>query len=530
MSAITPDSYIKLVRFDVTKEHQLTFSTLSAQTDYFTNLSGLELNASTYQRKDNKVRFPSVIDSIENYNYLIYKNDSDTTSNYYQDKYFYCYITDMEYINDNMTEITIKLDVFQTYQFDFIYKRMFVEREHTNDDSLGSNRIPEGLETGEYIPNTFEDFTELNKYVYMLQVTKEYNSPYKIILGTKISGVWHTGRFYILLSYQDVLDAVQHYTTTSDLGIECIISLYVIPYNITDMSVEYPTPPSSGIIEVADSDTLKYMTKSISKPSSIDGYTPINKKLLTAEYNYMVVSNNNGLSNQFFYENFNGNSCNFSIVGVPTMGCSINLTPTNYGNGSGFLNDVFCLSGGKFPQTDYIKDNYEIWLRQNAINLNLGIIGGIAQATIGTAFLTGGDLSGVSNVGSGIGGILGTMKQVFLHSRIPPTSAGNVNTSDLKLSLQKNTFTFTQMCVTSHYARKIDKFFSMYGYKTNDVKIPNITGRLNWNYVKTIGAIVESTSVPEKYLNEYKEMLNNGITFWHNSSTFLDYSQSNSIV
>lgn len=141
-----------------------------------------------------------------------------------------------------------------------------------------------------------------------------------------------------------------------------------------------------------------------------------------------------------------------------------------------------------------------------------------------------GDMSGFTNAGSGIGGILGAVKQVYLHSRIPPTSAGNVNTADLKIALQKNTFTFTQMCISSKYARIIDNFFSMFGYKTNDVKLPNITGRLNWNYVKTIGAIVESNSVPDKYINEYKEMLNNGITFWHNPSTFLDYSQSNPIV
>ena len=70
----------------------------------------------------------------------------------------------------------------------------------------------------------------------------------------------------------------------------------------------------------------------------------------------------------------------------------------------------------------------------------------------------------------------------------------------------------------------------MYGYKVTEIKIPNITGRQNWNYVKTNNAIVESSSVPEIYLDEFKEMLNNGMTFWHNPQTFLDYSQSNPIV
>lgn len=42
------------------------------------------------------------------------------------------------------------------------------------------------------------------------------------------------------------------------------------------------------------------------------------------------------------------------------------------------------------------------------------------------------------------------------------------------------------MSIKQEYARVIDNFFNMYGYKVNDVKIPNITGRLNWNYVKTV--------------------------------------------
>ena len=55
MSVITPESYIKLVRFDVTKENQITFSDGVAQIDYFRNtLQGVELEASSYQRKDYK--------------------------------------------------------------------------------------------------------------------------------------------------------------------------------------------------------------------------------------------------------------------------------------------------------------------------------------------------------------------------------------------------------------------------------------------------------------------------------------------
>lgn len=97
-------------------------------------------------------------------------------------------------------------------------------------------------------------------------------------------------------------------------------------------------------------------------------------------------------------------------------------------------------------------------------------------------------------------------------------------------ALRENSFAFYQFSIKREYAEIIDNFFSKFGYKTLQTKIPNITGRTNWNYVKTIEAMVDSASVPEKYLNEYKQMLNNGITFWHNPATFLDYSQTNSII
>jgi hypothetical protein len=69
----------------------------------------------------------------------------------------------------------------------------------------------------------------------------------------------------------------------------------------------------------------------------------------------------------------------------------------------------------------------------------------------------------------------------------------------------------------------------MFGYKVNEVKIPNTEGRTNWNYVKTIDCNFEG-DIPQMYLNKIKEIFNNGITLWHNASTFLDYSQSNTIV
>ena len=89
---------------------------------------------------------------------------------------------------------------------------------------------------------------------------------------------------------------------------------------------------------------------------------------------------------------------------------------------------------------------------------------------------------------------------------------------------------FTRYSIKRQFAERIDMYFDMYGYQTNKLKIPNITGRPNWNYVKTLGInIIQSSghSVPQEDMQELKNLFDDGVTIWHNPTTFLDYSQNN---
>ena len=69
----------------------------------------------------------------------------------------------------------------------------------------------------------------------------------------------------------------------------------------------------------------------------------------------------------------------------------------------------------------------------------------------------------------------------------------------------------------------------MFGYKINKVKTPNITGRQNWNYVKTINCNFEG-DIPQTDLRIIKTMFDNGVTLWHNPATIYNYSASNNII
>ena len=122
MSAITPQTELRLIKCPIESDNrnQLTFSNKTAQYNYFNGLAHLEVDNFTYQRKDSIIRYPANIDSILTYNYVMYQNEA------YSNKWFYAFITRMEYVNDNMTYITIKTDVFQTWQFDMVWKKSFI--------------------------------------------------------------------------------------------------------------------------------------------------------------------------------------------------------------------------------------------------------------------------------------------------------------------------------------------------------------------------------------------------------------------
>ena len=141
----------------------------------------------------------------------------------------------------------------------------------------------------------------------------------------------------------------------------------------------------------------------------------------------------------------------------------------------------------------------------------------------------GGAVAGASGVVSGAMAIANELGAVYQHSLQPNSAKGNVNGGDINVCDHKNGFYFYKMSIKEEYARVIDSYFNMFGYKINRVKVPNITGRSNWNYVKTINCNFDG-NIPQTDLNIIRAMFNNGTTLWHNPSTIYNYSNSNNIV
>src|SRR5690606_13313744 len=146
-------------------------------------------------------------------------------------------------------------------------------------------------------------------------------------------------------------------------------------------------------------------------------------------------------------------------------------------------------------------------------------LGGVAN-TVGSAMT--GDIGGA--LGSGLGVVQGAGNAVLEIqgmeakqkdiSNIPPNIAKQGSNSYFDFGNQLKGVYIIKKQITPEYQKKLEDFFKLYGYKTNEVKIPNFHTRQNWNYVQTNSCNVTG-NINNNDLEMYKAIFNNGITLWH---------------
>jgi hypothetical protein len=277
------------------------------------------------------------------------------------------------------------------------------------------------------------------------------------------------------------------------------------------------------------------------RPNNIRGYVPKNNKLFVYPYNYINVSNNAGTTIPYHYEDFDGN-ISFKVEGVLTPSGSVKASPVNYKHITGSENAYdYSINGAKYPICAWTTDAYTNWLTQNAVNMEHQTTRSIVQggwegiSTGAGMLLAGGALLPALAAGVGlaaasqIGTALEQHRAKSQANLVADQARGNAVAGNIVWSKLKSQYTFIPMSIKAEVAQCIDEFFSQYGYKCNRVKVPNITGRRNWNYVKTVGCYIEA-HIPQDDLAEIKAMFDKGITLWHNPATFADYSQNNDII
>lgn len=565
---IQPNSVIRLltgVPLDNTYAHTIYFASKEAQATYFASKTktGCTFNNQTYQRVNRgTVRLQVLADDIYDCNYLMFQNTS------YGNKWFYAFVTSIEYVSNVVSAITYEIDVMQTwFLFDTTLLQSFVEREHSTTDIVGENIVPEPVPIGEYYMGEPKSTHKFENYDVVIVSPRMY-----FINGVGANWQWDVtggGQKHVLDGQPTLLNYVAFNSQNDDYeesgahysflalalerfpDIDDIAAAYLIPHGF----VTYPNnPPNDRRVQYLDQDdesNERLQTYYAHHPTSLShGYTPKNKKLLTYPYNKLVIDTADGNTYEYAFEFFGLtdmglDSINFKIKAYRGINCSFRAIPLKYKGEDENYSEGCLLTD--FPNVGLVTDSFKAWIAQNKTRVALqtasSFIGsvGFGEVVAGSQMLTpvtqvvskkGAEMmaKGYTDMAQeGVRGVGRTLAELNDRSALRYHPRVGSNDGSLEVTVGKKDFTAIQYSVNPQNAAIIDDFFNVYGYATHRVKVPNINARPHWTYVKTIDINLESNA-PADDVNAIAKIFDNGITFWRNASEVGNYSLNNSPV
>lgn len=525
---IQPDTTIRLlsgVPLDKSYEHTIHFNYIADQYNYFNSHAKHRLTKQSFQRYDKGVLHIQIpVEQLYDCNYIMFQNSAFDT------KWFYSFITSVEYVSNVSSRVSYELDVMQTWMFDYELGECFVEREHTETDNIGDNLIPENVDTGEFIYSPVEYHNDSSRITPF--------SSFKVCAlatfdkdGNEAKGQYHTSIYSGL--YPHTFDTAKQFNTflntvTADQRIDGIVAVFMVPKEFT-----FGSPEGFITDGLADGVVTGLLEKIKKKYDNIDGHNVRNNKLFTMPYNSLLVTDHNGngvtYGYEYFYdseigEEYGGYSNDYIGFEVVSSGANVpeySLTPWFY---KGLrINNLERMVIDSTPLCSYNKSVFGDWLAQNKTKIMVSTLSDAGQLLMNgyTSYNYGTDSLKIP-----FSNVLNNLATGYTMSGLPPTAKGNTGTGALNINTGTFGFSMYYCTIRKEYAEIIDSYFDMYGYAVNTLKKPKPNNRPSWNYIKTATCVLKG-SIPANDAKAIVDIYNRGITFWNKDAIVGDYSQDN---
>lgn len=545
----TPNTVVHLfknVPLSLNENNQLYFDSITEQNNYFASLDFKTYTDFSYQRKERDyIAVNGNAETLYTYNYLRFMNSN------YGSKWFYAYITEIEYKNPNTTWIYYKIDPFQTWLFEINFKQSFIEREHTTryvDGQPVINTIDEGLNYGtEYQIVEDTHYTNYGDCIFILVTAKDYlhklpeglNYPFPENIGNIPQGLFNyifpislngfknwTYNGFALMTFEEFYGKIVNDKNYVGKVVSLTLLDYV-PLNVTvdnenanismDNVTLYNARDDLGLIgSILYVGVGAFSNGSINcgnKYNSFPNYAE--SKLLMYPYSYTKVTDMRGNEFDIKNEYIDGQNLQFSIRGSIAPQSKSAYEVQNYKGHTNLLSGIINNNVSSMAIVDdytaaYLQGNQNTLITGasvNAINSVVGSIGNLASGNIGGALQSG--ASGFTQILS----LNAKLKDIDNH---PSNLRNQGNNYNFDFANRYTGIRVIKYTVTEEYQQTLTDYFKMFGYKVNRVKLPNLHTRQSWNYVKTVDCTIIG-NIPQDDLNSIKEMFNKGITLWHTS-------------
>lgn len=570
------------VPWDGSYSHVRLYTSLSEQQSDIASLMTTKAGSDDYvyigRNRRLKVNLPA--DSLYHCNYCMYQNASVGTG------WIYCFVSDVQYVNDHTSEVTLDTDVFQTYLYgtDWTIPACFIERETTpNEDE----RYMLTSEPDFPLVYTVENVSGLNFDVggLVIQTASKPEKNQDLIDSILNPTGYYSEPVYPSM-YKGIIEgATLHWCRIHpddpDLGpaadfleglnyagaIESVVSVFMVPDFVADShGFRDGNMTVSNAYEAQDE--MTHVDKTFEAPSrgtDMDGYTPRNKKLLYYPYNFLKLTDYNGSESELRFE-LMGDDMTIDVKAPISPTCQAFVYPHYYMSTRGYSVGIVVACGA---QGSWCNNQFQNWLAQNSGSIAITVAGvAMAGVTGGTSMAAAaGTLALTSQMGnakhldpnaakgatkqmaSGKASLLGAgvmaanqLAQVWNASKQPQLTRGET-AIDVRFSSGMQGVWCQHIVTKAEVAQVIDQFFDRWGYEVDRIEAVNITSRPSWNYVKTQGAAPRSANVgssanapvsrgrgtPAEALDVIRRAFDAGVTFWHTTSGFGDFSLANGV-
>lgn len=558
MAYIQPNSVLQLfkgINLDNRYLHTIYFGSESAQNSWFTGKVFKTYQNMSYLRYTvNQIKVKDDASSLLGCTYMRFQN------NRAGDRWFYAFITAVEYLNENTALITYEIDVMQTW---FIQggsvKPCMVRREHVSNDQFGLNLETEPIGTDVYDSDEITDGgnrifgNAFSEYAIIAQTTGATETDRHIVQGLFTGCAYYTHDADTAGDGNTIFNDLQSMLGSWSLQHqqENVIDLYTVPKFCAGNNTGHK---SSGTL--------------IKIPAQYDNYHPKNNKLFMYPYSYLMITTHTGDTAIFRWEYFDGTTgspCQFELEGTMLGGGEVRCYPTAY-NGQQYNVDSGVIMNN-FPKNTALYDAYQAWIagggstrldNERVVSSFKGVggimpaLGGLARTIFGgggstsertTYTPTGTKVNGYNQldvtersvttttpngnfgasmgmaggVVSGIGSMIeakNNLQYTFNDAVYQPNIVVGKPTCSLPVALRDANIYFFHTHVRDDEAKRIDDFFSCYGYAVNKVKAPNLNNRRYWNFVMTENAVIDG-EMPASSKEAIGRIFDTGITFWH---------------
>ena len=561
MAYVQPNSTLQLfkgINLDNRYLPTIYFASEAAQDTWFTSkvTSALTFSNLMYRRYTSQaVKIEIDTTSLLGVTYMRFKNTRTAG------KWFYAFVLGVDYLNENTSVVYYEIDVMQTW---FIQNGSVrpcrVKREHSSTDTMFENLEEEPVGSETYECDAITNCNTIDQ-----GATGVFDS-YSVVMNTTgqpYAGSNYVGGLYVGTKYDSRVCDGTSGADNVDTMIGGIIGDWSAGMQEEEVVDLFSMPTMFAVTTVASA-----VSKTVTMPSTIGGYTPKNKKLYNYPYNYLLGTTHNGSSKNYKWELFPSSSSGktFYLMGTPIGGGQIICYPASYAGISNNFNEG--LHMGDFPKNSYAFDAYEAWIASGGRSMlqdaeaitNLRNVSRVVKTvgevtTAGVGIVSGAALgvagASAGNVAAAAGGVNSVVRGATTMITSPLDAKADITEANNKIAYQWKdasyrpnevvgksmpsvmcgsrslNFYFYNCHVATSELTRIDDFFSCFGYAVNKVKQPNLTGRQYWNFVQTDGAIIAG-DMPASSKEAIGRIFDGGITFWHNGDNIGNYAQSTS--